>query len=202
MTCDGAWPQRLSMLFDLFRGFGCDYMTYEDIVMSANITGNAVLKVLGGTERSLGEMNTLCESLADDAYTKVFSKLLFIFIWSVKFRIHIVFLDPNSPSFFIAVCIARSILSHGCSWWRSSKWMSLEKSSAGGHRNASSLPALSLLVMRYSKCTQVSIDISPAWARHRAIVIFLKKVCLLVTYCVKYSSCVYMLTTTLKYSVP
>lgn len=62
------WRQRLSLLFDLFKGAGDEELYYDDIMLIAQVVGMSLARLWAVTKWDQPELNSLTEGLADHMY--------------------------------------------------------------------------------------------------------------------------------------
>jgi len=71
LLCDEPWKKRLSMVFDLFRCMGTDFMGREEIMATAHVIVSALSRVWESPPVPYDDVVALTETIADNAYTKL-----------------------------------------------------------------------------------------------------------------------------------
>jgi hypothetical protein len=158
LVCDGSWHNRVELLFDIFKGFGSSSMSYEDIIVASNIAASSLLKFWGEVNLIDGELNMLCEALADDAYTKVCATVnvvMIVPVSTVQYIVNDIALLCNCTCFVdCVVCRVLSFLSCRKNWSSTVP----KKMFASGSKKGSRSPRTSLRPNRCCSCIDLSID--------------------------------------------
>lgn len=72
LLCDGQWHERLGLLFDIFKSQGTNEVNYDDIILMSQFVAVTLHKLWMVSESwKQSELNSLTETIADSAYTKV-----------------------------------------------------------------------------------------------------------------------------------
>lgn len=71
LLCEEPWKKRLSMIFDIFRCLGTEFMGREEIMAAAHIIFSALTRVWESSPVPYDDVLTLTETIADHAYTKL-----------------------------------------------------------------------------------------------------------------------------------
>lgn len=71
LLSEEAWPERLSLLFDIFSCSGGDELGYDDLVMALQVVAVALHRLWVTGEWDQTRWSHVIETLADSAYAKV-----------------------------------------------------------------------------------------------------------------------------------
>ncbi len=68
---DAEWSEKCGLLFELFKGVGSSQVSYEDVMLMAQVLGTALSRLWAKDRWDQAELYSLSEGLADNLYNKV-----------------------------------------------------------------------------------------------------------------------------------